>query len=79
MSKMQARILKKTNPGECDIYTVEIRVKTHWFLLWSDWTTDSSFMFEEDAISLVEHILAEWKKPYKAPSTTELHRAMAVR
>lgn len=79
MSKLQVRILKKTNAGECDVYVIETRIKMFWFSFWSDWTTDSSFLFEEDAISLAEHLLAEWKKPYKAPITTELHRATASR
>lgn len=79
MSKLQVRILKKSNAGEADVYALQTRVKTRWFLLWSDWTADSSFLLEEDAISLAEHLLAEWKKPYQTPTTTELHRATAVR
>lgn len=79
MSKLQVRILKKSNAGECDIFTVQTRVKMFWFSFWSDWTTDSSFLFEEDACSLAEHLLAEWKKPYQAPVSKEIHRATAVR
>lgn len=79
MSKIQCRILKKTTEGECPIYVVEIRVKSFWWAPWSDWVSESSYLFESEAMEALEVIAQSWAKVPKKPKVEQIHLVQVKR
>lgn len=79
MPKIQCRILKKTAEGEAPYFVLETRAKSFWWTPWSEWTRDSSFVTEEDAISLLEWIVQIHQTNRKKERVEQLHFAQVKR
>lgn len=70
MSKMQVKIVRTTHADLSSTYTVKCRVKTRWYQLWSDWTTDSSHCHKYEAEEALEALTSSWQQPF-VPSVSE--------